>query len=93
MLSLRFHSSALKELQALPPKHYTQVVGKVLSLIENPLPNDTRLMKGVDEPLYRVSSGEYRIVYRFSEDDLFIEAIGARNDDAVYKDIFRRERR
>lgn len=92
MLNLRFHSSALKELQALPPKHYKQVVGKVLSLIENPLPNDTRLMKGVDGSLYRVSSGEYRIVYRFSEVDLFIEAIGARNDDAVYKSLLRREK-
>lgn len=90
MRALRFHPSALKELTTLPPKHYKQVVGKLFSLLDNPTPNDARQLKGQDDPMFRVSSGEYRIAYRFTEADLFIEAIGARNDDEIYRTLSRR---
>ena len=91
MLSLRFHPKALKELATLPPKHFRQVVGELFALMDNPMPNDVRQLKGIDDPMFRVSSRECRIAYRFTETDLFIEAVGARNDDAVYRTIMRRE--
>ena len=85
MRALRLHPRALKELQGLPPKHYKQVVGKLFALLDNPQPQDARLLRGQDDPMYRVSSGEYRIAYRYTETDLFIDAVGARNDDEIYR--------
>jgi mRNA interferase RelE/StbE len=90
MIALRFHPKALKELKDLPPKHYKQVVSKIFSLLEDQTPNDARPLKALEDKLFRVSSGEYRIVYRFDEENLYIEAVGARNDDEVYKTISRR---
>ena len=34
-----------------------------------------------------VDTGEYRIVYRFDNDTVYIAVIGKRNDDEVYKRI------
>ncbi|MDO9509226.1 MAG: hypothetical protein Q7I97_07830 [Thermovirgaceae bacterium] len=40
-------------------------------------------MKG--SPFFRVDSGEYRIVYRFDDEVLYVSVIGKRNDGDVYK--------
>ena len=90
MLVLRLHPKSLQELRNFPPKHYKQVIGKLFSLLDNPLPNDSLQLKGTTEKLFRVTAGEYRIVYSFTETELFVEAIGARNDDKVYRDISKR---
>ena len=50
-----------------------------------PLPADSEQLSGY-QGLYRVDSGEYRIIYRYFPDRDLIEVIlvGKRNDD-VYK--------
>lgn len=69
-----------------------QIAKKTLSLNVNPLPTDSKQLKGYSD-LYRVDSGEYRIVYRFvpKEDLVEIILVGKRNDDddAVYKKLDR----
>ncbi len=77
-------------LQGLQPKIAAQIAKKVLSLNINPLPQDTKELIGYSG-LYRVDSGEYRIVYRFyPKDDLIkIILVGKRNDDEVYKQLKR----
>ncbi len=87
MLALRFHLSTLKELASLTPKHYKQFISKLFLLMSEPQQNGTRQLEGIDDQMFRVSSGEYRIAYRYTDSDLFIEAIGARNDDLVYRMI------
>ena len=76
--------SAGKFIKKLPPKQYRQVVGTVLSLRENPTPHDSEQLSGYPE-YQRVDIGEYRIVYRFDKDTVYIAVIGKRNDDEVYK--------
>ena len=76
--------SAGKFIKKLPPKQYRQVVGTILSLRENPTPHDSEQMKGSSE-YQRVDIGEYRIVYRFDKETVFIAVVGKRNDDEVYK--------
>jgi len=76
--------SAGKSIKKLPPKQYRQVVSTVLALRENPTPNDSKQLLGYLE-YYRVDIGEYRIVYRFDNDTVYIAVIGKRNDDEVYK--------
>lgn len=54
-----------------------------------PLPADSEQLSGY-QGLYRVDSGEYRIIYRYFHDRDLIEVIlvGKRNDD-VYKRLKR----
>jgi mRNA interferase RelE/StbE len=77
-------------LQGLQPKLAAQIAKKILSLNVDPLPTDSKQLKGYPG-FYRVDSGEYRIVYRFKpkEDLVEIILVGKRNDDEVYKKLER----
>ncbi len=82
--------TVLDFLKGLQPKISAQIAKKVLSLNVDPLPADSKNLKGYPG-YYRVDSGEYRIVYRFDVDEDLIEVIliGKRNDDDVYKKLVR----
>jgi mRNA interferase RelE/StbE len=82
--------AVLDFLKGLQPKISTQIAKKVLTLNVDPLPADSKSLKGYPG-YYRVDSGEYRIVYRFDRDEDLVEVIlvGKRNDDDVYKKLER----
>ncbi|MBO1351444.1 MAG: type II toxin-antitoxin system RelE/ParE family toxin [Hormoscilla sp. GUM202] len=78
-------------LQGLQPKIVAQIAKKIaLTLNVEPLPAESKKLAGYSD-LYRVSIGEYRIVYRFLVDEDLVEVIlvGKRNDDEVYKQLKR----
>ena len=72
----------LKEMQVKP---FRQVGQKVLSLLADPRPNDAAPLKGYE--YWRTDVGEYRIVYKFDDETVYIIVIGKRNDDEVYKKL------
>ena len=74
---------AFKFLDHLPAKQFRQVVTKVFALMENPEPQDSKALAGFE--YRRADIGEYRIVYRFDRDFLFVAVIAKRNDSEVYK--------
>jgi mRNA interferase RelE/StbE len=80
---------AAKALADLPAKHFKQVVVKTLALIAEPFPHDCRPLQG-HEGLYRIDSGEYRIVYSVDAELVRIFVIGKRNDDEVYRRLDRK---
>ena len=82
--------AVLDFLKGLQPKVAAQIAKKTLSLNIDPLPNDSKQLKGYPG-FYRVDSGEYRIVYRFKPKEDLVEVIlvGKRNDDEVYKKLAR----
>jgi mRNA interferase RelE/StbE len=82
--------SVLEFLIGLSPKISNQIAKKVLDLNIDPRPNDSENLKGYPG-FYRIDSGEYRIIYRFTpaEDLVEIVLVGKRNDDEVYEQ-FRR---
>ncbi len=71
-------------LEGLESKHFKQVALKMLSLLRDPYPNDSELLKGSNK-LRRVDIGEYRIVYEVRGDVVAIAVVGPRNDGVVYK--------
>lgn len=77
-------------LHGLQPKIVAQIAKKILALSVDPFPADSKKLAGYSD-LYRVSIGEYRIVYRFLVDEDLVEVIlvGKRNDDEVYKQLKR----
>jgi mRNA interferase RelE/StbE len=82
--------AVLDFLKGLQPKIAAGVAKKTLSLNIDPLPTDSKQLKGYPG-YYRVDSGEYRIVYRFKPKEDLVEVIlvGKRNDDEVYKKLDR----
>ena len=87
MRRLDLTPKAQKFLSKLPAKQFRQIVVKVFALLENPEPQDARPLKGYS--FHRVDSGEYRIIYEFNDDVVFIILIGKRNDDEVYRHLKR----
>lgn len=84
-LALYLSRDALKFLDTLPPKQFRQVVQKVLALLREPHPPDSKLLKGA--PYHRADAGEYRIIYEARGDALRVFAIGKRNDGEVYRHL------
>ena len=82
--------TVLDFLNGLQPKIAAQIAKKVLALNIDPLPTDSKQLKGYSN-LYRVDTGEYRIVYRFKVDENLVEIVlvAKRNDDEVYKKLKR----
>lgn len=84
MHKLDITKSVGKFIRKLPPKQYRQVVSTILDLRENPSPHDSEQLTGYPE-YKRVDIGEYRIVYRFDKETVYVAVVGKRNDDEVYK--------
>lgn len=88
MLRINVAKRAQKFLLQLPPKHRRQLSSKIFQLRNEPHPNDAKQLTGY--PLWwRATAGEYRIIYRVEDDTLFIEIVGKRNDDEVYRQLRR----
>ncbi|MBV8772776.1 MAG: type II toxin-antitoxin system RelE/ParE family toxin [Deltaproteobacteria bacterium] len=54
--------------------------------MQNVTPYDSKPLVGY-EPFWRVDIGEYRIVYRFDDDSVYVALVGKRNDDEVYREL------
>ncbi len=90
MLKINIAKRAQKFLRQLPPKHGRQISAKLFQLRNEPYPNDAKQLVGYPH-WWRATAGEYRIIYRVADDTLFIEIVGKRNDDEVYRQLRRLE--
>jgi len=79
---------ALGFLKSLAPKQFRQVVTKTFELMANPEPHDSKVLVGYE--YRRADVGEYRIVYRFDRDFVYVALIGKRNDSDIYKRLGRK---
>lgn len=77
----------LKDRQA---KQAKQIAQKILSLASNPMPGDSKKLVGSE--FYRVDSGEFRIIYDFTDELVRIVLVGKRNDDEVYRQFAKLKR-
>ncbi|MDB9465348.1 type II toxin-antitoxin system RelE family toxin [Dolichospermum circinale] len=83
---LKIKKSARKELLKLQPKFFKQVMSKIITLMDNPQPQDYKSLKRCPD-LYRVDQGEFRIIYTIQEEEIQIFRVGKRNDDEVYENL------
>jgi mRNA interferase RelE/StbE len=79
-------ASFFSQLEKLQPKVSNQIARKIFSLAVISLPHDGQKLKGYPD-FYRVTCGEFRLVYRFNPeaDTVIIILLAKRNDDEVYK--------
>ena len=76
---------AEKSLARLAPKQRQRLATKIDALAENPRPPSCKKLEGADPPLYRIVSGDYRVLYSVRDDDatVLVVRIGARK--SVYR--------
>jgi len=92
MLRIRVSRVARKALETFPPKHARQVAAKIADLGRDPTPHDSAPLKGVRD-YRRAEIGEYRLIYKVDGDELLVAAVGRRNDDAIYREFERSQKR
>jgi mRNA interferase RelE/StbE len=86
MLKRRVSKDAEKAMDKMPDKHFCQIYDAIESLRTHPEPEDSKVLKGNVIPIRRSKDcGEYRIIYWYDEETLYVDIVGKRNDDAVYK--------
>lgn len=86
MLKRQITRAVEKALSKMPDKQFCQVYDAFEALSNNPDPIDSALLKSRNEPRRRRKDvGEYRIIYYYDEQNLYIELVGKRNDDEIYK--------
>jgi len=66
---LKIHRKVEKQLQRIPKNQRERVVDTMRSLRENPRPPG---FVKLEDPLYRVRQGQYRIIYAVFDEELVI---------------------
>jgi mRNA interferase RelE/StbE len=83
---IQFKSSALKELRKLPKEFSEQIARDIDGLAKNPRPHGHKKLKG-SENLYRIRSGNYRIVYQIQDRVLTVLVVRIGDRKEVYRDF------
>ena len=83
MLPLSLSKASVRFLDTLPPKQFRQVARRIIQLMADPRPADAERLKGY--AYWRVTVGEYRIVFDVKDGSLRVLAIGKRDDNEVYR--------
>ena len=74
--------AAIDDLEEIPKAFRDQVISEIKSLSINPLPRGSGIkkLKGFKPPLYRLRSGDYRVLYRLQSHTITIMRIINRKD-------------
>lgn len=84
MYSIFFNRSAEKELERLPKKEIQRIIILIEKLTDDPFPRSAKKLSGKLN-LWRIRSGNYRIIYSVEKNVLRIEIIRIRHRRDVYK--------
>ena len=76
---------AEKGLARLPPKQRQQIARKIDGLAENPRPPNCKKLKGSDPPLYRIVSGDYRVLYSVRDEGPAVLVVRVGDRKSVYR--------
>ena len=82
---VRISNSAAKEIQNLPKQEIKKVVSKIEGLAENPRPVGCKKLEGTKEKLWRLRSGNYRIVFAIEDTIKIVEVRSVGDRKQIYK--------
>ena len=82
MYQVRLARDAEKELNRLSSTIVKRIFPAIKSLAENPRPRGCKKLKGLDEDLWRIRVGDYRVVYVIEDSIKIVEVkkIGHRKE-------------
>ncbi len=64
---VEFSARAIKDLHSIPITYQGKIIEKVESLGEKPYPKGCLKLKGLQENLWRIRVGDYRILYQVDD--------------------------
>ena len=76
---------AAKEIKNLPHQEIPKIFQKIKLLADDPRPSGSKKLSGTEEDLYRIRSGDYRVIYSIEDvvKIVDIRQVGHRRD--IYK--------
>ncbi len=86
LYSIDFATAALKQLSKLEPKFQAQISRKIDALAEEPRPAGVEKLAEA-ERLYRIRSGNYRIIYQINDDELLVLVVRIGDRKEIYKNL------
>ncbi len=89
MRKLVVQKAVLKDLPELPAKQYARSSAPSSTCWPIPAPHYSKPLHG--SPYRRIAAGEYRVVYRFDDESVYVAVVGKRNDDDVYRQLERKQ--
>jgi mRNA interferase RelE/StbE len=84
MYSVELKPQAQKFIEAQPGKIQRQLIRKIESLAENPRPPGSKVLHS-RKKLYRIRSGDYRIIYQVRHENLLILIVKVGHRRNVYE--------
>jgi mRNA interferase RelE/StbE len=77
--------SAQRELEELPKRDRALVERRIIALAEDPRPQNATALKGERfKGLYRIRSGDYRVIYQVQDTQLIVLVVKIGNRKDVY---------
>ncbi|MDB3958698.1 type II toxin-antitoxin system RelE/ParE family toxin [Opitutales bacterium] len=80
---LRLKKSAAKEIEKLPKKDCTRLVGAIQNLLNDPYGQNAQKLSGQEK--YRIRVGNYRVLYEIINNDLVIVVVKVGHRKDVYR--------
>lgn len=77
---------ALKSMTKIPRRELLRIQDKIDALSAEPRPADVKKIRG-DENLYRIRSGNYRVLYRIFDEKILVLIVDVDHRKDVYKNI------
>lgn len=82
---IEISESAEKFLQKVPKKDRSRIIEKIDFLVDDPTPSGSIKLQGYKEALYRIRSGNYRIIYSIKKDLLVVLVVEIGHRKEVYR--------
>ena len=77
--------NAEKFLAKVPKKDRLRIIEKIDALEQNPMPPGSIKLQGYKESLYRIRSGDYRVVYSVKKDILVVLVVEIGHRREIYR--------
>ncbi len=82
--SIEFSRKAAKVLRTLPGIEAKKISRKIDKLATDPRPRNSKKMVGAED-LYRIRSGDYRVIYQIEDRILHILIVSVGNRKDIYR--------
>ena len=89
MLKPDLTNDAIRFLKKRDNKQFLQSLGAISNLCADPRPHDSISMGNGSH--FRKDVGEFRVIYRFDQNTMYITVVGNRNDSAAYQEFDRKK--
>ena len=81
---LKIRPRALKSLEKIPKSDQARTIRRIDLLANEPRPDGVKKLKGADD-LYRIRTGDYRVIYQIKDDILLVLVVRVAHRREVYR--------